>query len=279
MKKSLILGIVLIALFPLVGLSACTKDDEDSNMEWTNGNAVYAYIKAGYETDILNDIESAFSSLPFQKVFVTEKNVNERTPLALLFIIANGAEAKQQELIELLNQDARINHASVCRDLPFETVDTRYIDKAKDTIAIDETLTLQAKGSIDYYIQPFSFKGFLIKPLTNKNYTVSDFPQVDLKLVEVRDNGWLYLELKKAGYFEVIKAINTLSRLSLIGKSGLDKSELVSVIPPIWQTSDSSIADFESMAGGGYPTAVIKGRKAGKVTIDFGGVSCEITVI
>ena len=255
------------------------EQKEVNNLEWTNENAVYAYIKAGHETEILNDVEGAFNQLSFQKVYVSEKNINVWTPLALLFILKDDEKEKQQEFVEILKQDTRINHASRSRDLPFKTVDTRHIEHVKSTIAVGETLTLRAKGNIDYYVQPFEFEGLFIKPVTSKIYTVADFPKVDLKSVKAKDSGWLYLELTTKSYFEVIKAVDVLSRLPSIEKVEFDKSELVSVIPPIWQISESSVAVFESTVGGGYPTAVIKGLKPGKATVDYGGVNCEITVI
>ena len=81
----------------------------------------------------------------------------------------------QKGFIDLLEQDERINHANSGRDLPFETVDTRYIEKGKDTISIGETLQLTLMGNIDYYIQPFDFKGFYIKPATEKQYNIHSF--------------------------------------------------------------------------------------------------------
>ena len=274
---------------------AATKDaidmvDKDSNMKWTNENAVYADIKAGFETDILEDIEGSFSTLSFRKVYVAEKvakNVNFFwPPLVLLFILEDGGLEKQQAFREFLNQDTRITSTRNSRDLPFETVNTRRIERAKDTIAVGETLTLEAKGNFDAYHQPFDFNGLLVKPANfaaSKTYTAADFPQVNLKSVEARNNGWLYMELATGGYFNVVKAIDTLSRLSTTEEVIPDKSD--ALIPPgpplfIWQISDKEIADFvEGVLWGDYPKAVIKGMKPGKVIVEYVDHSyCEITV-
>lgn len=276
-KKILGLVVATVMLLVVLGLTGC-KPKEDDNLEWTNDNAVYVFIKSGFESKILSDIEGSFKTLTFKKVYATEKSINDYTPLVLLFILHESGAERQQDFIDLLRQDERVNHASVNRDLPFDTVDTRRIESAKDTIAIGETLTLMVKGNINSYIKPFGFEGFFVKPVVNKTYTVADFPQVDLKSVEASENGWIYLELAKEGYFEVIKAMNALSRLSMIDKVLADKSENTFIPPAKWEISDTSVAVFESAAGGGYPTAIIKGVKTGKVTIDFDGVRCEITV-
>ena len=115
----------------------------------------------------------------------------------------------QNEFVDLLEQDERINHANSWRDLPFETVDTRYIEKEKDTISVGETLQLTLKGGIDYYVQPFDFNGFFIKPIATKQYNVQSFPGVVLKFVKEENDGWLYLELEKGGYFNVVMACDT----------------------------------------------------------------------
>lgn len=274
-KKLVIANIILLVV---LGLAACRSKEVD-NLEWTNSNAVYAFIKAGYEHEVLSDVENAFRTLHFKKIYVTEKHVNAYTPLVLLFVLDENRSEEAQTFIDILNEDVRINHAIISRDLYFETVDTRSIEKAKDTILVGETLELEMKGSVDFYVKPFGDEGLLIKPVDDKAYTIRDFPQINLKSVESRDNGWLYLELANSGYFEVIKTANTLSRLLTIEKVELDKHVSITFPPAIWEISDTEIAIFESTAGGGYPTATIKGISAGVVTITFGDMSCEITII
>lgn len=271
MKKFFLIscGIMMFVSF----LFGCKAEKDD--LTWTNQNAVYAYVKAGYEEGILNNVEAAFESYSFQKVYVTEKNTNQWTPLSLLFVLENSGTVSQQAFIELLNKDERINHASKCRDLPFETVDTRYIEREKDTVSVGETLSLTIKGNIDYYVQPFDFRGLFVQPKRNKNYTVKDFRGIDLKSVKKEENGWLYLELKEEGDFNLIKASDKISRLSSIDITEPDKSNFC-VIPPIWQVSDPSIAEFEDPNC--IPTAVLRGILPGEVVVDFGGVKCNIVI-
>lgn len=276
------LSIMVIMFFGscfIFAITACKKNDEyvEDDLVWTNENVVYAYVKAGCEDDILKDLEGSFRSLSFQKVYVAEKNANEWTPLSLLFILDDNGATTQQEFIGLLEQDERIDRANSWRDLPFETVDTRYIEKEKDTISVGETLQLTLMGNIDYYVQPFDFKGFFVKPFTVKQYNVQSFPEVALKSVKEENDGWLYLELEEEGYFNVVRACDKVARLSEIEKVAKDKSNVVSVIPPIWQVSDETIVSIETNSDQ-YALAVITGLKAGKVTVDYDDVKCEIIV-
>ncbi len=276
MKKRVI-GLMIAIMFPFY-LGSCSSSKEGDNLKWINSNAVYASVNEGYEQEILSNVEDAFRTLSFEKIYVTEKYVNSYTPLVLLFILDEKIPEDVDNIIKALSEDERINHARVSRDLYYEAIDTRYIKKLKDTILVGETLLLELKGNIDFYVKPFSYEGLLIKPKDNKSYTIEDFPQLNLGAIETRDNGWLYLELIDSDYFEVIKTADVLSRLSTIEKVELDKQANIMIPPDIWEISDTSIAIFESIEGGGYPAATIKGVSIGVVTISFGNMSCKITV-
>lgn len=275
MKKiiSILLSLISVFCIAFTFIGCVNNDDEADGLVWSNDNAVYAYVKAGFENNILKDVEGAFDTLHFQKVYVTEKNTNRWTPLELLFVL--DKDTNEQEFAELLEQDERINHTVICRDLPFETVDTLRIEKDKDTIAVGEELELTVKGFRNYYRQPFDFGGLFVKPAEDKEYTVRDFKGINLKSVKTENNGWLYLELAEENYFNVIKAADTLSRLATIETVEFDKSNVVTVIPPIWEVSDETIVSF---VNNDYGTAIVKGLKHGKVTVSFDGVSCEIVV-
>lgn len=282
MKKVMKVLTLLFALtFCLSGcLNGCkseTKDEKEDDLVWTNENIVYAYVNTGYEKDILTDIENSFPSLTFQKVYVAEKNADEWTPLSLIFILDKTKEITQKEFIDLLEKDERISYANAQRDLPFGTVDTRYIERKKDVITVGETLELKLVGSVDYYVQPFDFKGFFVKPITAKQYSVKDFPSVDLKSVQEENDGWLYLELKNDGYFNVVKACDKIARLSTVEKVTKDRRNVVSVIPPIWKVADETIVRLETNTNQ-YSSVTVTGLKTGKTTVEYDGVKCEITV-
>lgn len=155
-KRICVMAVVILTSFCVTACNKMTKDD----LVWTNENIVYAYVNAGYEDDILKDLEGSFESLSFQKVYAAEKNTNEYTPLSLLFILDENGAVTQREFIGLLEQDERISYADGRRDLPFETVDTRYIEREKDTVSVGETLQLTLVGNIDYYVQPLILRAF-----------------------------------------------------------------------------------------------------------------------
>lgn len=264
-----------LAFMTALVFCACNAAEKDDDSAWTNDNAVYASVKAGFENEILKDVEGAFASLHFQNVYVTRKNPNEWTPLRLLFVLEKDDTESQQDFIRLLQQDGRINGVSPCRDIAFETVDTRYIEKEKDTIAVGEEMKLTLKGYLDGYIQPFDFGGLFAKPLGDKQYSVKDFVGIDLKAVTMNDNGWLYFELAEENYFNVIKAADILSRLPEMEEVELDTSNVTLPPPPIWEISDRTIASLDLDMNG---DAIIRGLKPGEVTVEYAGVSCKIKV-
>ena len=142
---------------------------------------------------------------------------------------------------------------------------------------VGETLQLTLMGNIDYYIQPFDFKGFYIKPATEKQYNIQSFPDIALNSVTEASDGWLYLELEEENYFNIIKACDKVARLSEIARVEKDKRNIVSVIPPIWQVSDETIVSIETNSAD-YRFVTITGLKSGTVTLDYAGVKCEIIV-
>ena len=65
-------GLMTAVLLPL-SLAGCTPSANVDNLTWTNSNAVYASVKEGYEQEILVNVEDAFKTLSFEKIYVTEK--------------------------------------------------------------------------------------------------------------------------------------------------------------------------------------------------------------
>lgn len=275
-KKLSIIGMVILMAFMSLGMTACKKTDD---LVWTNDNAVYAGIKAGYEYDILNDVEGSFQSLRFRKVYVTRKNTNQWEVLNLLFILEEDEAENLLEVLYNLRQDERIYSAWACYDLPFETVDTRCIEKEKDTIAVGESMTLSYKGGFTAYSQPFDFGGLYVKPTVDKKYTKRDFPGIKLKYIEKTEDGWLYLKLKEENYFDVIKALDIVSRMPTMQTVKTDRIDktLPVASTPIWEVSDPTIVKLETNFED-YGTVVVTGLKPGKVTVGYAGVYCEITV-
>lgn len=295
-KKTTLLLTMVLTVFLFVG---CVNDKEnkegvsielkdvgrnesengENNIEWTNDNAVYAYVKADYASEIINDVEGSFVALTFKDVYVAEKNASDYRSLVLLFVLEEGEEENQQAFINLLESDERINSARVCRDLPFPTIDERYIEAEKDTIKVGETLTLEFKnGYYKYYTKPFEFTGFLVKPVEKKDYTTEDFKEVNLKGVEERENDWLYLELETEDYYELIKTMDVVSKLTNVEKVTFDV-RTGTIIPPVWETinGSSSIVKFVSRINGSIVT--IEGVNPGTIKVGYNGVWREVTVI
>lgn len=75
MKKriAIILVAIIASVLTVVSLGGCNDKQETDDLIWTNDNAIYAHVKAVFEREILKDVEGAFASLRFHKVYVTEK--------------------------------------------------------------------------------------------------------------------------------------------------------------------------------------------------------------
>lgn len=288
-KKLSIISVAILMIFASLGMTACKKTDD---LTWTNDNAVYAYVKEGYEDDILEDVEGAFDSLSFQRVYITQKEVSGYTPLRLLFVLKENETTYKQEFMDILEQDERIRYVRECYDLPFEPIDTRCIEREKDTIAVGEAMTITYKGSFTAYTQQFDFGGLCVKPMTDKEYKAKDFPGIPVKSIEkihgglvykdgwVYEDGWIYLELKRENYFDVIKALDILARMPTI--QAVEPYSIITLPASLsssssWEVSDPTIVrldiDFDD-----YRIAKIRGLKPGKVTVGLNGVECEITV-
>ena len=254
--------------------------DEKNGLTWTNDKAIYASIKTQHTNDVMLDVDGAFENLNFKAVFVVEKSIenNQNLNLTLLFILNNN---QQQQFIDILLLDERINGAWKCLDLPFESIDNRYLDVRSNNIQVGEELDISIKGDCNIYHQPFRFEGIWVRPTnydSKRLYHIDDFPQVNITSVEKDNSGRLYLQLEEPGYFNVIKAVDIMSRLDTINAVEVDYFE--PVVPDIWQISDRSIADFAYEYG--YENynnmTTIIGLKPGEVTIGFNGVYCNITV-
>ncbi len=198
---------------------------------------------------------------------------------SLLFVFDSVAE-KEAFANQIKNDDNMTVAVSHCRDLPYESVDTRHIECSKNVIKVGETATLEIKGIRDYYIQPFDFNGFLVLPkesAQSKKYTVSDFPQIDLQKIEKLDNGWLYFCLNSSDYFSLIKSIDVISRQDFVKKIEFDRRGLILCVPPIWEISDSSIVEIveEDYDSG---KIVVKGLAKGEVLVRFDGAEFKLTV-
>lgn len=275
MKK--VLTLCVISLFGLC-LVGCNRSIKDS-LKWDNENALYAFVNSKYENDILKDVEGAFQTLNFERVYVARKYNDADASLALLFILKSNETNDVEEFRQSLLNDSRISYVSNCYDLPFESIDDRYIECEKKVIEVDEIVKLELKGSKKVYMESFSFNGFLVKPKqTDKKYKTKDFSQINLKKIEELENGWLYFEINTKDYFSLVKAMDKVARLDSIEEVDVDRSEITLIPPSSWVSSNTKIVDIIEKDENGYAIVKIKGISKGKAMIEFDGIACEIIV-
>lgn len=271
MKRIILLLMMIVISIAVVG---CGNGKNDI-ASWTNDQAVYAIIKSEYEDDIIKNVNKAFKDLNYKKVYLVEKNINDDNQLKLLFIL-NTNDNREEFKQELLKNE-RINYLTDCYDLPFSTIDNRYIECEKSNIKIGEIITPSIKGNKVFYTKEFSYKGFFVKPKDNKEniiYKVSDFKDINLKNIETLEDEWLYFELEKDDYFNLIKSVDKVSRLYNIETVELDRSDVTLIPPSIWTVSNNEILEIIEENG----TISIKGLSKGEAIIEYDGVSLKIMV-
>lgn len=262
--------LLLIALLLVIGLFGCT---EGSIANWENEDALYVYTSFEDSSAISEKIEKAFENYKYKKVFLVNKSLEKNGSAKLLFIFDSVAD--KEAFHNQVKNDNSVAYADNCGDIPYESVDTRHIVCDKNVIKVGETATLEIKGISDYYIQPFDFNGFIVLPkesAQSKEYSVSDFPQINLQKIEKIDNGWLYFRLNSNDYFSLIKSIDVISRLDNIEKIDFDQREITLIPPPIWEVSDSSIVEIVEKDDNSEKI-VVKGLAKGEVLISFEGVT------
>lgn len=271
MKK---LTLVFICSVFIIFTFGCSNNIKNDDLKWDNEHAIYAFVNPKFKENVLNDIDNAFQNLNYKKLYIVGKNDDFNETLKLLFIL-NDNDKLESFRQELLN-DEKISCAMNCFDLPFDTIDTRYIECEKTNIEIGEELSIQLKGTKLYYTQQFSYNGFIVKPQNSKNniYKISDFPNINLKKIEKKENGWLYFELKTEDYFNLIKSMDAIARLNNIEKIDIDISNVTVDPPLIWISSDNRIVELIQRDG----IVIVKGLSKGKAVVEYDGVRLEITV-
>lgn len=248
-------------------------------LKWTNNNAVYVTIKDDNRNIVYHNVEETFKDYEYKKIYVIGKHYdyNKNINYQLLFILNDN---EQENFINSILQNDKVQYAYKCEDLPFEGYDNRKLIGSTNTIKVGEELEITIEGEFKIYQQSFLYSGIWVK--TNdfnkdKTYTIDDFPY--LNLVTVRKNNFrqdtLFLELAKQDYFNAMHASNILSRMDNIEYVNLD---YYNVVRPIWQISDIAIVDFVNGFEDFEKTKVI-GLKPGEVTINFDGVRCKIIVV
>ena len=286
--KKLILLLVTTLLF-LSGCTGChninsqcggenNPDMNSSKAQWENEVALYVdiYFEDLYPT--LEDIEKTFENYKYTRMFLVNKSI-ENNSITLLFIFDTITD---KEIFDSqVKNDIGTAYTRYCYDLPYESIDTRYIECEKDIIEVGESTSLEIKGTKNYYVQPFDFNGFLVLPkelLQSKKFKISDFSQIDLQGIETLENGWLYFHLNSSDYYSLINSIDAISRSDMFEKVEFDKREITLIPPSNWEISDHAIVEiveFDYNSG----KIIVKGISKGEVLIKFDGIVYKLTVI
>ena len=287
-KLSLLLVITMLFLSSFTGCNVNNQNSESggknnpnmnsSKAQWENEVALYVdfYFEDSYPTP--EDIEKTFENYKYTRMFLVNKSI-ENNSITLLFIFDSVAD--KAIFSSQVKVDSIVAYTRNCYDIPYECIDTRYIECEKDVIEIGESTSLEIKGTKNYYVQPFDFNGFLVLPqksLQSKEYNVSDFPQIDLQGIETLENGWLYFYLNSSDYYSLINSIDAISRSDMFAKVEFDKREITLIPPSNWEISDHAIVEiveFDYNSG----KIIVKGISKGEVLIKFDGIVYKLTVI
>lgn len=285
--KQLALLLTTIFLF-LIGFTGCNNNDSlykgdncdmnSSQIQWENEFALYVDIYYEDSFPTTKVIEKTFSDYKYKRMYLVNKSVEKNSSITLLFIFDSIDE--KEIFNNQVKKDIKVVYTCNCFDIPYETIDTRYIEGEKDSIEIGETISLEIKGTKNYYVQPFDFNGFLVLPqksLQEKEYKISDFSQIDLQEIETLENGWLYFHLKSSDYYSLISSIDKISRLDIFEKVEFDKSEMTLIPPSNWEISNNNILEIIETD---YNTGkiIVKGIDKGEALIKFDGVVYKLTI-
>ena len=194
MKK--IFGIFITCMLISLMVSCNKNNIKNDKLKWDNEHALYAVVNPNFKNEVLDNVDNMSSELSYKKVYIVGKNYDSSETLLLLFILNDNDNLDTFRKEVLKNETIDYVYGSI--DLPFDTVDTRYIECEKTKIAIGEETQIRIKGSKKFHMQQFSYNSFMVKPkkVENTKYKISDFPDINLKKIEKSENGWLTFELK-----------------------------------------------------------------------------------
>lgn len=253
-------------------LVACNKEDD---LIWTNENAVYVSIEKEYKDEILRNVEQYFKNYEYKKIYISEIEADDYTDLILLFVLNEGQD--RLEFKKLIEKDKEIEYVFLGKYIPYEKINTQYVEIEKNVISVGEMVEFAIKGNYDAYSQPFSFNAFYIKPKdTSKEYKIRDFPEIGLvKIEKDKYSEWLRFVIETNDYFSLIKAMDKIARLSKVEKIKYEREAIADIFPTsLIYVDNPKIAELILLNGKKY----LKGLEPGKVKIIAPGIQFEITV-
>lgn len=276
--------IIILALFSISLLSCESNNDKNQNnensnnninevVEWKNDQAVYVTINKEYRKEVLENLSNSFKEYEYKKIYLTEKHIYDDGSIyfQLLFIINCDLE----KFTEKLSTDKRVEYFSLCKDLPYDSFDNRYLQYECDEINVGDSLTISLVGDCDIYSKPFEYNSIYVTPINydrNKVYTTDDFPNIqNIDYIYNRDYG-LVISLKDSNYFELIKTIDLLAN-----DNDIKEVEVVwiDIVRPIWEISNNELVSYVI---NNDDSITITALKPGMVILNYDGFECQLKI-
>lgn len=173
MKKIFLFFMVLMFVILLASCGDCKKTSYDE-LIWNNNEAIYVVINDEYANDIFKNIDKSFEKYQYKKAYVVNKKTNDNliSNLKILFIINDNIN----EFVMNLKGDQRIKYYEICKDLPYESIDNRYLECENNIINVGDQIKITLSGTSDIYMQPFLDDSFYVTPINyDKNSDLSYF--------------------------------------------------------------------------------------------------------
>ena len=176
---------------------------------------------------------------------------------------------------EKLKEDDRISSFEICKDLPYDSFDNRYIYIDKEEVFVGDTITISIEGDCDIYMQGFYYDSIIIKPInydSNNDYDANYFKEIKNVNAVIKKIDSLLLLIDNSSYFGLIKTIDKLSRSPLYQ---VVEFNYIYVIHPIWEIIDDNNVSYIINQDNSLTLTALK---AGSVIIKYDGIERTIKI-
>lgn len=255
---------------------------------WTNDNAVYCQYKSEDVNQTISNLDIIFETLEYKELFVLEKSEYS----TFLFILNDN---NQDEFISKLKMIDNVLNVYVSLDVPFDKIDTTYLESSNEVIKVGEEVKISIKGVYKQYNPRFTYYSVDIKLLNQDdtlNYTLDDFKGYKVTNVSGKtfDNS-IVLDINEFDIFGLVYFTDALAR----------NNDVTSVLPTpfrseqgmydpdhdYWTFSVDNIIDFgegfstgfmEACDDEGYFYCNFVGLNPGKVTLKYNDFFIELEI-
>ena len=255
---------------------------------WTNDNAVYCQYKSEDVNQTISNLDIIFETLEYKELFIVEKSEYS----TFLFILNDN---NQDEFISKLKMIDNVLNVYVSLDVPFDKIDTTYLESSKEEIKVGEEVKISIKGVYKQYNPRFTYYSVDIKLLNQDdtlNYTLDDFKGYKVTNVSGKtfDNS-IVLDINEFDIFGLVYFTDALAR----------NNDITSVLPTpfrseqgmfdpdhdYWTFSVDNIIDFgegfstgfmEACDDEGYFYCNFVGLNPGKVTLKYNDFFIELEI-